>query len=166
MNMVFTASTFLYLLLTGLGVGRDPQGSPATESIGRDLTLVRELSPWDDPNYALDESWARFFPYSVQASHGETARCVLKLMNHSARTQVFRIRIHLPKGWTLQSITPEFVRVPPRQEGSVEVLFVPPRDPLPIPSLMTADIQWDKADLREWTEAMVLTNTGRVHDRR
>ena len=119
------------------------------------VPLLTDLFPWDDPNYGLDESWARFYPYATQRQAGETGRCRLNLMNHSPQPQTYTVKVHLPKGWDLVSTTPAAVRIPPREEGSVEVRYGIPKGVAQGGYVLTADVQWPGADLREWTEAMV-----------
>ena len=36
--------------------------------------LLAALFPWDDPNFGVDEQWARFYPYAAEAAAGGTPR--------------------------------------------------------------------------------------------
>lgn len=124
------------------------------------VELLRPLFPWDDPNWGLDEGWARFYPYGSTLRPGEVGTLLVKLFNHSPKEQVFRIRPRLPAGWALKSLTPHPLRVPPRKEGAVKVLFTVPETADPALHVITADILWSDHELREWTEALVRVSTG------
>ncbi|MBM4093297.1 MAG: hypothetical protein FJ276_28380, partial [Planctomycetes bacterium] len=117
--------------------------------------LLQELLPWDDPNFGIDEGWARFYPYATEVRPGESVRLSLRLQNHSPKEQTFAVKPRLPAGWTLTAVDPALIGIPPREERAVELAFaVPANAPAGI-RLVTADISWDDWDLREWTEAMV-----------
>jgi glyoxylase-like metal-dependent hydrolase (beta-lactamase superfamily II) len=125
------------------------------EKLTQRLSLLRDLSPWDDPNYLLDEGWARFYPYATTTQASKTARCILKIMNHSPQVQTYSLTANLPRGWTIEAITPPSVCVPPRQEGTVEIKFTVSPNCRPGSFVVSADIQWPGGDLREWTEALI-----------
>lgn len=123
--------------------------------------LLQALFPWDDPNFGLDEGWARFHPYAPKVRPGESAQLSLRIWNHSPTNQTFTIKPHLPAGWSLASSAPLAVRVPAREEGAVKLNFRVPANAPSGSQLVTADISWGDWKLREWTEAMV-TVTNRV----
>ncbi len=125
------------------------------ETLRQRLPLLQDLSPWDDPNLLMDEGWARFYPYAMRAEAGESVQCKLNLMNHSPQSQPYTAKVHLPKGWQLEAITPQLVCVPPRQEGVMEVRLTVPKDCRPGLFVISADVQWPGGDLREWSEALI-----------
>ncbi len=125
------------------------------ETLVKRWTLLQDLSPWDDPNYLVDEGWARCYPYFMQERACKTARCWVRIMNHSPETQTYVVNAHLPDGWKADAVTPAGLRVPPRQEGSAEVQFTIPKDCKPGRYILSADVQWPGGDLREWVEAIV-----------
>ena len=51
--------------------------------------MIADLVPWDDPNYAIDEEWAWFYPYASEARPGERLKVELRLWNHSQRERTF-----------------------------------------------------------------------------
>lgn len=119
------------------------------------IRLLQDLLPWDDPNFGLDEGWARFHPYAPKVKPGQAVRLSLRLMNHSPVEQCFTVTPRLPRGWAPTPGVPLTVRIPAREEGAVEVAFqIPPETAAGI-HLVTADVAWGDWDLREWTEAMV-----------
>lgn len=117
--------------------------------------LLRSLFPWDDPNYGLDESWARLHPYSIQAETQKPFACRAVIFNHSPSEQCFEIQPHLPKGWTLKGPSPNGVWIPPRQEGAVVFTVLPTADAQPGLYVITADVKTHQGEFREWIEAMV-----------
>jgi glyoxylase-like metal-dependent hydrolase (beta-lactamase superfamily II) len=121
----------------------------------RRAALLQALLPWDDPNFGLDEGWARFHPYAVEVRPGQPARLSLRIWNHSSAEQTFLVRPRLPQGWASGLLQPLSLRVPARAEGAVDVAFVAPANASAGLHLVTADVSWGDWELREWTEAMV-----------
>lgn len=119
------------------------------------IGLVQAVSAWDHANYALDESWAHFYPYAIEAEPGGTQRCVLKIMNHSDTVQTFQVTLNLPEGWALNGVTPGAVVIPPQQEGAVAVAFTLPKESRKGLTILTADLATARTDLRQWCEIMV-----------
>ncbi|HXP59156.1 MAG TPA: MBL fold metallo-hydrolase [Dongiaceae bacterium] len=119
------------------------------------VELLRPLFPWDDPNYGLDEGWARLQPYGIRADSHQPFACRAILLNHSPREESFEIRPRLPKGWACKSLCPGRVQVPPGQEGAVEFTVLPAPDAPPGLYVITADVKSRQLDLREWMEALV-----------
>lgn len=113
--------------------------------------LIAALVPWDDPNFGLDEQWARFYPYTADAAAGTELQLQLVLRNHSSSEQEFRVTLHVPKGWETVA-GPLRVVVPSRHERSVNVSI---KLGSPGLKIVTADVAFGPWDLREWTEALV-----------
>ncbi len=113
--------------------------------------LLAELFPWDDPNFGVDEQWARFYPYSAKIAAGDTIELKLILRNHSASQREFRITPHVPAGWKTEQ-GPLRVSVGPHQEGSARIPVTVGTSGLKV---VTADVAFGSWDLREWTEAMI-----------
>ncbi len=126
------------------------------ETLDKRIDLYRDLFPWDDPNYGLDEGWARFYPYAQTVKTGESFDLKLKIFNHSPKEQYFRTKINLPEEWDNASPQINFgipsVREAEAQYNNLTV----PQDIKPGVYIITADIQTGEFDLREWTEAMVI----------
>lgn len=124
------------------------------QTLEKRVELLHTLLPWDDPNFGIDEGWARFYPYARTAHPGETLQFSIRIMNHSSSDQVFHIKPNVPVEWGSFPPPPPLhisagsegacglsVPIPPSVDGGLYVL--------------TADLRWDQWDLREWTEAMV-----------
>lgn len=134
------------------------------------VELLRPLVSWNDPNFALDEGWARFYPYAVRTRRGETTRVSLRIFNHAPEETIYRATLRVPEGWVVQSSRPSPIRIPARVEGSVLFELRTPADAPPGLRVITADVAWgggaweggaseggawEGGDLREWTEALV-----------
>lgn len=115
--------------------------------------LLRDLFPWDDPNFGLDDQWARFYPYQAETQAGKAFQLQVVVLNHSARSREFRVTPHAPAGWKLAAV-PLRVLIPAREERAVRFSVTPPADASGI-AIITADVAFDQWDLREWTEAIV-----------
>jgi glyoxylase-like metal-dependent hydrolase (beta-lactamase superfamily II) len=121
--------------------------------------LLRDLFAWDDPNFGLDEQWARFYPYQAETQAGKAIELQVAVLNHSARSREFRITPRAPAGWRLTAV-PLRVLTPAGEERTVRFSVTPPADASGI-AIITADVAFDKWDLREWIEAIVSVNEPR-----
>ncbi len=117
--------------------------------------LLQKLLPWDDPNYGIDEGWVRFYPYAQSVQASETIKLSLRIMNHSPVEQTFEVKPNLPHGWTLCSLSPSQIRIPPLEEGAVEINVAVPAEARTGVHILTADLRWGDWHVRQWTEAMV-----------
>ncbi|MBZ5596302.1 MAG: MBL fold metallo-hydrolase [Acidobacteriia bacterium] len=121
------------------------------ETLQKRREVLAELLPWDDPNFGVDEQWARFYPYTADVAAGGYVELKVILRNHSASRQEFRVTPHVPAGWK-GARDPLRVSVDPRQERSVSI---PITVGTPGLKIVTADVGFGPWDLREWIEAMV-----------
>ncbi|MHB8864769.1 MAG: MBL fold metallo-hydrolase [Pirellulaceae bacterium] len=119
------------------------------------IELLQSLFPWDDPNFGIDEGWARFYPYARTVRPRDEVTLSVRILNHSPVEQTFEVKPHLPQGWTLCSLVPAAIRIPARQEGAVEMTVAVPDAAPEGTHILTADLRWGDCELREWTEAMV-----------
>jgi glyoxylase-like metal-dependent hydrolase (beta-lactamase superfamily II) len=110
-----------------------------------------ELSPWPDVNYMVDESWARVFPYGVEAPEGGTVDLELRIMNHGAARTAFRAKWNLPAGWTLLSAD-RGAAATPRTEARLKARMKAATKGLHV---VTADVAFGATKLNQWTEALV-----------
>jgi glyoxylase-like metal-dependent hydrolase (beta-lactamase superfamily II) len=113
--------------------------------------LLAELFPWKDPNFGVDEQWARFYPYTAEAAPGGRVELEVIVRNHAAQAQEFRVTPHAPAGWTVVR-GPLRVTVPARQERTVKIPITAASAGLHV---VTADVAFGEWDLREWAEALV-----------
>ncbi|MEJ7594612.1 MAG: hypothetical protein WKF77_24020 [Planctomycetaceae bacterium] len=116
------------------------------------IVIMRELFPWDDPNYGIDEQWAMLYPHGVTVAAVETLNLEMRITNHSPVERSFTVTPHLPDAWKLTE--PHFaLKLAPRQSGVV-------RMPVTVSStsgqfVVTADIASDGMEFVEWAEAVI-----------
>ena len=136
----------------------DPTFRFSTEQFGRmrmelvkRMGILREVAPWPDPNYAIDESWAEVDPYGSEAGAGENVSLRVRILNHAPRPEIYRVTWNVPAGWKVVHADRE-VAVPARREGAARAVFTVQGVGLQV---VTADVEFDGRLLREWTEALV-----------
>ena len=113
--------------------------------------LLKELAPWPDPNFAIDESWAAVDPYGSEARQGDNLALRVRILNHTPRRETYHVKWNVPAGWNLVGGAPE-VTIPAHQEGDARALF---RVASPGLHVVAADVEFSGRKLREWTEALV-----------
>lgn len=128
-------------------------------NLERRRRLLRGLFPWDNPNFGLDEQWIRFCPYQAETQAGKAIELRVAVLNHSGRSQEFRITAHAPAGWKPPAAALR-VSVPARQQRALRFSVTPPADASGL-AIITADVAFDQWDLREWIEAIVSVNEPR-----
>jgi glyoxylase-like metal-dependent hydrolase (beta-lactamase superfamily II) len=116
------------------------------------IDILRELFPWDDPNYGIDEQWAVFYPRGVNLPRGETAKIEVRITNHSPAEREFHVTLHTHEG--LQIVERQSsMTLPSRQAGQAK--FQVRAGAAPGNYLVTADVASDDMEFRHWTEALV-----------
>jgi hypothetical protein len=116
------------------------------------IEILKELFPWDDPNYGIDEQWAVFYPYGVSLSPGETAELEVRITNHSPVERTFHVTPHANEGLQLLDHQPS-ITLPPRRSGGLEIQIRAGSEACT--TLVTADIRSEGMEFREWVEAFV-----------
>jgi len=114
--------------------------------------VATELLPYDDPNFGLDEQWARLYPYEQAVEAGEEFEMWALVFNHSNEERTFQVTLDLPEGWAGE---PELeLTVAPRTEGRASTK-VRPSDGARGLAVIPADVAWGERVLPSWVEAMV-----------
>ncbi len=124
------------------------------------ITMLRELCPWDDPNYGIDEQWAWFYPYGVDSQPGRTIDFEFRFYNHSPKTREMSLKPNLPDGFTLESGNLK-TTVTARAQAVVPVRVKVSAGARPGPHIITADVFSQDIKLREWSEAIVTVTEGK-----
>jgi hypothetical protein len=131
-----------------------PQEMDYLESRYRDRTAsLAELFPWDDPNYGVDEQWAVFHPYGLEASAGDSVSLQVKVHNHSPVKRTFRVTPRTADGLMLTS-QPSSIALESRESGVVQV-ELKTTNAFGV-QIVTADIESAGMPFRDWIEAMVM----------
>ena len=123
-----------------------------SESLTKRAELLSDLFPWDEPDYGIDEQWARIHPYGHEIKGGEWVHLTLKLLNHSRTSNTFTVSLNAPEGFEVESARDSAVA---ESGQEVEIRFrlkVPQR---PSMHVVTADIQVGPWDLRQWCESLI-----------
>jgi len=115
--------------------------------------LLRDLFPWDDPNYGVDEQWAVLYPRGVKAKAGETVELELRLTNHSPVAREFRVTPQLPEGLSLVS-TDDAVTLQPRTNGAVRIAVQVDSEG-GTSRIVTADVESDGMSFKRWADAQI-----------
>lgn len=113
--------------------------------------ILKDLAPWPDPNYAIDESWATVDSYGSEARDGENVTLRLRILNHAPQRETYRVNWNVPAGWKVVEANRE-VAIPAHNEGAAQAVFTVQGAGLYV---VTADIEFAGRQLREWTEAIV-----------
>ena len=116
------------------------------------IKILRELFPWDDPNYGIDERWATFYPYGNIMKPGESREVEVRITNHSPIKRTFRVTPRDYRGAKVLS-GPGDTTLASRGEGAVKVKIQAPNEPGVY--VITADIDSKGMHFREWVETII-----------
>lgn len=116
------------------------------------IEILKELFPWDAPNYGIDEQWAVFYPYGTQTKSDEDLQLQVRLTNHSPVRREFRIQPHLPDGIALVQCE-STITLDPGESGELEVAVRVAAAPGNY--VITADVSSDGMEFRDWIESLV-----------
>jgi glyoxylase-like metal-dependent hydrolase (beta-lactamase superfamily II) len=80
-----------------------------------------------DCNFGLNPSWARFYPYQIQAKAGSSANLELRVRNYRSHPMHLEAAVVLPAGW---KASPEVLdlTIPPGQDGAAPFSVSIPED--------------------------------------
>ncbi len=131
-----------------------PQLEHMTKMLAKRKEILAELFPWDEPNYGIDERWARIQPYGQKARAGQNIEIAVKILNHSRAAEVFTVKPNVPEGFRLE---PAKVSRSVESQKEAEIRFT-----VTVPSnvseslyIITCDIGFGQWDLRHWCESML-----------
>ena len=114
--------------------------------------MLKELFPWDNPNYGIDEQWAVGYPYGSTVEPGSTTEIQVRITNHSPRRRKFEVTPHMPEGMQLLSSS-KSVTLAAGASGAVTLrIQVNSQSGT---HLVTADVHSDGMHFNRWVEAMV-----------
>jgi glyoxylase-like metal-dependent hydrolase (beta-lactamase superfamily II) len=116
--------------------------------------LFRELFPWGDINYGIDEQWAKVYPYGQIAGKGTTAELSVRLSNHTSVEKRFIVE---PHSEDIRVIRPgrASVSVAPGKEGILKFRANIPNRAKPGVKVVTFDVDFDNKSFKEWCEAII-----------
>ena len=118
--------------------------------------MIADFVEWDDPNYAIDEQWAWFYPYGQEAAVGQKVKTALRIWNHSTQEREYKVTL---KGDVLTEPLVKSVKLAGRETGEVEFRFPLLHAPTEAGkvSVLTADVEFDggKIKLPYWSETLI-----------
>ncbi len=119
--------------------------------------LMQELFPWEDPNYGIDERWARIYPYSQVIQPGQSVNFSVIILNHSDQVQEYTIH---PVSKKLTCFPEELViKVDPKKEGLADFTLEIPVDMSTENLVITVDVAFGEWHLHEWCESIIKLRT-------
>jgi len=74
------------------------------QRLERRRELLREILPWRDPHFGMDEFWVRCDPYEQAVSPGEKTRIECVVLNHLSEPLEVHLRIVPPRGWMVDRL--------------------------------------------------------------
>jgi glyoxylase-like metal-dependent hydrolase (beta-lactamase superfamily II) len=125
-----------------------------TEVLEKRKEILASLFPWDEPNYGIDEQWARIYPYGQEAKAGQRVEILVKILNHSGTPHTYTVTPHVPEGFELLPAKAS-IEIKARKEEGVRFEITVPKVVSEKIHVITADIQFDEWNLQRWCEAMI-----------
>jgi hypothetical protein len=125
-----------------------------TRVLGERKEVSAHLFPWDEPDYGLDEYWARIYPYGQKVRAGQSVEIAVKILNHSSSPQVYTVSPNVPEGFRSEPKSAS-VRIKPRNEAEVRFKVTVPNQVSRNFYVVTSDIKFGKWDLRHWCESII-----------
>jgi glyoxylase-like metal-dependent hydrolase (beta-lactamase superfamily II) len=116
--------------------------------------ILSKLFPWDEPNYGIDERWARIYPYGQKIRPGQHVEIAVKIFNHSSSPHIFTVIPNVPKEFRLKPDSAS-MNIKPGEEGEARFEIAVPNNLSERVYVITSDIKFDRWDLRHWSEAIL-----------
>ena len=80
--------------------------------------LIAEMTPWEDPNFAIDEWWMRTYPYQQDTCAGSVIAIDVEFTNHGTNEARVDVEPVLPAGWRWnRKRGTRSLRIPPKTDG-------------------------------------------------
>lgn len=115
--------------------------------------LFSALLAWDDPNFGLDPSWVRAYPYRQAVLPGQSVTLEARVYNHSGTPQRASVELRAPSGWRVQQ--PGAVMVPAHTEGNIRFTALAPSAPSQDREVLGLAVHFAGRDLGEFAEAII-----------
>lgn len=125
-----------------------------TKTLQDRVDIMKELLPWEDINFGIDEQWISIHPYGQRLNGSKTITLTARIYNHANEVRTFSIRPNLPEGFELAGKIQPLTIAPHREGEQKIVLKVKPSRPEGL-AVITVDVKFGAWDLRQWTETYV-----------
>jgi len=118
------------------------------------IDILKELFPYDDINYGIDEQWAQVYPYWQTGKRGGSIELSVRIFNHSATDKTFTLEPDKSEGFTFEPVKSTVVIQPHSESQAIFIVKISKRVPTGI-SLLTFNVKTGEWDLHKWAEMMV-----------
>ena len=125
-----------------------------TKVLEKRRQILADLFPWDEPNYGIDEQWARIYPYGQQAKAGQCVGVTVKILNHSSSAHTYTASLNVPDGLQSEPKSAS-VRIEPREEAQLHFEITLPQMVSKKLYVVTCDVEFDIRHLRDWCECLI-----------
>ncbi len=115
--------------------------------------VLKQLFPWDAPNYGIDEQWAVFYPYGINSPANRSVTLEVHITNHSPKRREFVVAPKTNAPAMKLSSKQETIAIAPGERG--KAIFSLNVGAKSGNYLITADISSDGMEFKEWVEALV-----------
>jgi glyoxylase-like metal-dependent hydrolase (beta-lactamase superfamily II) len=115
--------------------------------------LFLRMFPWDDPNFGLDPSWIRAYPYRQFILPGQLVTIEARVYNHGGSPRQASAQLRAPSGWRIHAAAS--VTIPPHTEGKIRLTAVAPSNPLRRREVLGLAVHFGDRNLGEVAEAIV-----------
>ena len=126
------------------------------EKLRKQKDLFHQVIADPVPEFGMDPSWVKIYPYQISVKAGETTRGEIRVQNYRPAPMKLEVALVLPDGW---SATPDVLRIeaPPRGHARAEFVLRTARElPHGQPRVaIAADVVADGKYLGQITEAVV-----------
>lgn len=125
-----------------------------TKVLEKRRQILADLFPWDEPNYGIDEQWARIYPYGQQAKAGQCVGVTVKILNHSSSAHTYTASLNVPEGLQSEPKSAS-VRIEPREEAQLHFEITLPQMVSKKLYVVTCDVEFDIRHLHDWCECLI-----------
>jgi hypothetical protein len=115
--------------------------------------LFSGMFPWDDPNFGLDPSWVRAYPYGQFILPRQLVTIEARVYNHAGSPRQASAELRAPSGWQVEKADP--VTIPPHTEGKIRLTAVASSNPLHRREVLGLAVRFGNRNLGEVAEAIV-----------
>jgi glyoxylase-like metal-dependent hydrolase (beta-lactamase superfamily II) len=130
------------------------------DNLQRGLELLRQrrelyaaLLAWEDPNFGLDPSWVRAYPYRQAVLPGQRVTLEARIYNHAGSSRQASVELRAPSGWQVQAAGP--IMIPAHRERAIRFTAQAPANPAERREVLGLAVHFGGRDLGEMSEAIV-----------
>jgi glyoxylase-like metal-dependent hydrolase (beta-lactamase superfamily II) len=125
-----------------------------TDILNQRTRILKELIPFDDINYGIDEQWARIYPYGQKTIPGGSIEYSVKIFNHSGAVKTFFLEQDKAEGFKVEPEKASIV-IGPQSEGEQKFKVSVSKQAAPGVALLFVNVKFDGWDLRKWCESLI-----------